>query len=67
MTYAKRKAATPAMAATAKEPERLDAPLAVIGLGDAVADGEVTLWGTVIPALADGAGLTVVGATVTVE
>ena len=67
MTYAKRKAATPATAATAKEPVTLDAA-PVNWVGVAVADGEVTFLGTGIEALAEGAGAgLVVGATVTVE
>jgi hypothetical protein len=45
MTYAKRKAARPANAATTTEPWIADAPLVSYPDGDAGAVGAVTLWG----------------------
>jgi len=71
MTYAKRKAATPATAATTIEPWMLDAPLVSYPDGDAGAVGAVTLWGTemvpVDPPTGPAGALVGLGVTVMVE
>jgi len=65
MTYAKRKAARPAKAATIMEPWTLEAA-PVNWVGVAVAAGAVTLWAYEMVPVDDGAALEEVGVTVMV-
>jgi hypothetical protein len=68
LTYARTKAATPAMAATKTEPERLAAdPVKVAEVGVEVAAGAVTFLAYEIVPVDDGTALEETGVTVMVE